>query len=172
MSNTHLVNIMKTELITIQSHEDLETACDLLEKNRIRHVPVVDSQGQVVGILSDRDLLRASIPQIDGAGKPVSGPLRFLSGSTAGQFMTSTLQGLPVNASIEEAIVLMQRNGISSCLVVDEDAVVGIITREDLLELFRESVSAQPRNLRTSIAAYVSRSPLGTISQFLSNVGI
>lgn len=52
--------IMKTEVITLSPEETIETALKLLHENHIRHLPIVDENNEVIGIVSDRDVRDAS----------------------------------------------------------------------------------------------------------------
>src|SRR3989338_7222069 len=92
--NTSLENLMKPKLITIGPSEPLENALSLFAMHRIRHLPVVNEEGFVIGVLSDRDILRASVPLTDQNGAPMP-DLRFIAGSCAVDYMSTMLKWLP-----------------------------------------------------------------------------
>lgn len=162
---------MTTKLITIGYSEPLENALSTLREQRIRHLPVVDEDGRVVGILSDRDLLRASIPLPEARGEG-PGQLRFVSGARVADYMTTAIRAVPSEGEVNAAIDLMLKEKISSCLVTNGNEVVGIITYDDLLGMLNEYVKRPSGSLRSTIGGMVARSPLGAISHLLANSGI
>ena len=96
----------------------------------IRHLPVVDERGRLVGMLSDRDVLRAL------AGKKT---LRVAD------IMSRDLVTVQPDAPAHLAAGLMLEYNISSVLVVDEgETLVGVVTMTDYVELARRSLLGLP----------------------------
>jgi len=62
-------DLMKQRIVTVEMDDSLSMAKSLMEKASIHHLPVVDSHHCVVGIVSDRDLLRAINPFMDTAAE-------------------------------------------------------------------------------------------------------
>lgn len=172
MPNAKLAQVTTTKLVAIHCNEVLDTAAKLMSTKKIRHLPVINNAGIVVGIISDRDLLRASVPMLDENGIPVSGTLRFVAGASVLQYMSTALRAVTPDASVQEAIDLMLRDKISSCLVVEGQNVVGIITYEDMMDLLKNYLSNPRGSLRSTVASYIAQSPLGPVSNLLANVGI
>ena len=172
MPNKKLAEVTTTKLIAIPYNVTLDETVRVLEKHGIRHLPVINNNGNVIGIISDRDLLRASVPSVDEDGAPVAGKLRFISGATVFQYMSTALRAVTPDSSVQEAIDLMLREKLSSCLVVNEGNVVGIITYEDMMELLKTYLTNPKGSLRSTVASFIAASPLGTVSNLLSNAGI
>lgn len=61
-------NLMSTEVVTIGRNETLKSAEALMESHHVRHVPVIDSDGKLCGILSARDLFRGALLRALGYG--------------------------------------------------------------------------------------------------------
>ena len=61
-----VADLMKQRVVTVEMDDSLSMAKSLMEKASIHHLPVVDSHQRVVGIVSDRDLLRAILAQKPG----------------------------------------------------------------------------------------------------------
>src|SRR5690554_5903824 len=61
MAQLKVSDLMTVEVVTVEPQEDLSTAYDLMLDHQIRHLPVVDTSGSLVGILSDRDLIRKAL---------------------------------------------------------------------------------------------------------------
>ena len=63
METTRVRDLMQTRVVTVSVTERLSTVEDIMRLGSVRHMPVVH-QGQLVGVLSERDLLRASLSEI------------------------------------------------------------------------------------------------------------
>ncbi|MCX2928427.1 CBS domain-containing protein [Streptomyces sp. NEAU-W12] len=100
----------------------------LLDHHRISGVPVLDADDKVLGVVSGTDLVRA---QAHRAG---SGPARAV---TAADVMSSPAVTVHPEQTVPDAARLMERRGVERLPVVDEeDRLIGIATRRDLLRVF------------------------------------
>ncbi|MEU3143029.1 MULTISPECIES: CBS domain-containing protein [unclassified Streptomyces] len=100
----------------------------LLDHHRISGVPVLDADDKVLGVVSGTDLVRA---QAHRAG---SGPVRAV---TAADVMSSPAVTVHPEQTVPDAARLMERRGVERLHVVDEeDRLIGIATRRDLLRVF------------------------------------
>jgi acetoin utilization protein AcuB len=120
---------MSRNLITISAYSPIAEAKSLMEEKNIRHLPVVDKEGLVIGILSDRDVNRAMSPVRPG----------FVGGMRVSDFMSwpaiTVDESLPL-ADVAEGMV---DEKVSSFLVTREGReVVGIVTSDDLLRVLRD----------------------------------
>lgn len=161
---------MKTHLPTIGAMETLERAVQLMRQHRIRHLPVANVEGTVVGIISDGDILRASAHVFDNADGGTE-TLRLVAGAYVRDYMSTTLKTVSIDEKVNEAIEIMLRSKVYACLVVQDSIVVGIITYDDLMELLRNYLQG-PRgsDFRVTISEFISQTPLGVPSTLLSNV--
>jgi CBS domain-containing protein len=99
-----------------------------MQMAEIRHLPVVDSKGHVVGVLSDRDILR-NLTKIDGKPAPVT------------QIMSRRVQTVKASLGAAEAAALMIERKIGCLPVVGEDEqLVGIITETDFLRIAEQAL--------------------------------
>jgi CBS domain-containing protein len=111
--------LMTTAVISVKAADPLEIARQQMELAGIRHLPVVDESQQVIGILSNRDLLRAS---------------RGKHSSRVGDHMTIDVVTVSPSSSAAEAATRMQELKIGSLPVVGEDQrLIGMITETDFL---------------------------------------
>jgi CBS domain-containing protein len=123
-------DLMSTALLTVNASETLAEAHIEMEVGVVRHLPVVDDQGRLVGVLSDRDILRALAARQ---------PLRVADMMTRDVITTSP------QASAHTAAGLMLEHQISSLPVVnDTGALVGLVTQTDFLELARRALLGLP----------------------------
>jgi CBS domain-containing protein len=128
---------MSPNLVTISAYRPIAEARDLMEEKGIRHLPVVDSEGLVIGILSDRDVNRAMSPVRPG----------FMGGSAVSDFMSwpaiTVDEGMPL-AEVAEG---MLDEKVSSFLVTRGGReVVGIITSDDLLKVLRNLLRGETKS--------------------------
>ncbi len=119
--------IMKTEVIKLQPHENIETALKLLNQFHIRHIPIVDEQDQVIGIVSDRDVRDAS-PSIFHLN-PDQNELQ----NTLEKIMTTPVITVHPLDFVEETASIFYEHEISCVPVTKSNKLVGIVTEKDML---------------------------------------
>lgn len=138
--------LMSKHLITVRYDAKLEEALVLMQEKSVRHLPVVDDQHRMVGILSDRDLQRAMIPEL------LTGPeveFRFDSEHQVSHFMSWPVKTVSDQVLIEDIAYLMHKEKISAFVVVsskDKDQPLGIITTDDLLKLLCSLLERDPQS--------------------------
>ncbi|MER3419028.1 MAG: hypothetical protein C4290_00210 [Chloroflexota bacterium] len=131
---------MRTEVVTITADEPAWTAGEAMARLEISGLPVVDAQRQVVGVISQIDLIRALRRGLDLRTTPVE---RLMQPDT--KFVTP-------ETDIDTAIDVMDEWQIHRLPVCRDGRLVGIITRGDILRvlLFRSTsggtTGAQPPN--------------------------
>lgn len=134
MSKTMYVKeIMKTQLVTLNADVKLNFADDIMYLGRIRHLPVVNGK-KIVGILTQRDLYRASLTSIVTNWNENR---TFLDTVKIADIMTKDVKTISPDSTIEDAARIMIGDKIG-CLPVTEadDNLVGLITETDVLQHF------------------------------------
>jgi len=123
-------NFMSKKVITIEAEESIPKAIQLLREHIINMMPVVH-QGKIVGVISDRDLKKASPSEATGLDRH---ELKFLlSKIKIKDIMTREVVTLPPDFTIEEAAEILMKHGISGAPVInDRGELEGIITSTDL----------------------------------------
>ena len=168
---------MSKEVITVDVEDSYLTAAKRMKQNNIRMLPVM-KRGDLVGIITDRDLKRASAS--DATSLEAHELLYLLSELKASDFMTKHPITVPFDYTIEEAAQIMLEKKISGLPVMDYDnQVVGVITQSDIFRtlvsmtglskrgvLFALSVEDRPGAVRE--AADVIRASGGTAASILS----
>ncbi|MBE3586408.1 CBS and ACT domain-containing protein [Desulfofundulus thermocisternus] len=122
---------MSTSPICINSGTPILEALNIMRKNRIRHLPVVD-KGQLVGLVTERDLLTVS--PSPATTLSVFEMNYLLSKMVVKEVMKTSPITIGPDCSIEEASLIMREHKIGSLPVVEEDRLVGIITQTDILD--------------------------------------
>jgi acetoin utilization protein AcuB len=124
---------MSHHIVTVSAETSCHDAVGMLARNRIRHLPVVDRQGRLCGIVTDRDLrhhlFEPAVFRAIGT-EPVE---QLLSKVTVGELMSSPVTSIDARAGLDEAARVMRDEGLGSLPVVEEGRVVGIVTETDLL---------------------------------------
>lgn len=138
-------DLMTHDVVTVRAETPLREAAGILAKRGISGVPVVDELGAVVGVLSEADILvkAGGVPQ---GGKILGWLLEsdFALGEkfraqTAGEAMTAPPITIQSGRPIHQAAKLMAAEGINRLPVVDDGALVGILTRADVVRAFTRS---------------------------------
>jgi acetoin utilization protein AcuB len=129
-------DIMIQDLFTAHCDESLESVYRTMIENKIRHLPVVNNEKKLVGVISERDIERAMISVVarDESGSRLE-DCEFPVGQTAADYMTTSVVTLSQDSKITDAIQLMRRKKISSLLCLHNGKVRGIVTTDDLLKL-------------------------------------
>ena len=124
---------MSKTVITVDMNDSMNEAMKLLKEHDIDMLPVM-KKGQLVGIVTDRDLKRASAS--DATTLEVHELLYLVSKIKVKDIMTKNPITVPVDFTVEEAAEVFMKNKISGAPVVDETGeVVGTITKADLFRV-------------------------------------
>lgn len=112
--------------LTVTPEAPLGVALGLMGEHEIRHVPVVDQGGRLVGMITDRDLRKASLARFH-ALRDADEDLRVQD------VMTSTVVTTDPEMPLPRAAALMYERRIGSLPVVEDGRLVGMLTERDLL---------------------------------------
>jgi CBS-domain-containing membrane protein len=125
-------SIMRTEFASLRAEDRLDLADQVMKLGRVRHLPVLDAGGKLVGIVSNRDLLEASLTSVL-AFEP-SQRRGFLRSVDVAEVMTREVETVGPETPLGVAASRMIRHKIGCLPVVREDGVaVGLVTETDLL---------------------------------------
>jgi CBS domain-containing protein len=133
MGETRVRDIMSEQIVTISSDDSLSTVEDIMTLGGVRHMPVVRG-GQLVGVVSERDLLRASLSNLSGFGSEQR--RAFLQVVEIKRVMSAPPVTIGPDASVEEAALVMAERKIGCLPVLDRTRLVGMLTETDVLRYF------------------------------------
>lgn len=120
--------LMTESPTVVDATATLRNAIEKLQSLDVRHLPVVDTDGQLVGMLSDRDLRSAVLP-LDASVSNV---------------MSTDVIAVDLEADVAEIIDLMLDNKIGAVPVLDsDDVLVGIISYVDILRELSQEIAAE-----------------------------
>jgi CBS domain-containing protein len=122
--------VMNDEIIIIQENEQVSHARNLMLKNGLSRVIVVDRDDNPVGIVTERDLTR----KLRGNGP--AWKRRPIDKISIRRVMSNGLRTIDYDKDVKDAVEVMIRNKISSVPVVDSEGLAGIITKTDLMKYY------------------------------------
>ncbi len=122
--------IMQADFVHMSPDDDLDYVSELVQLGRVRHFAVLD-EGRLVGIVSQRDLLKASLTK----ALPVAEERRreFLRTVRVGEVMATDVHTVAPDTPLSDVARLLDRYKIGCVVVVEGDKAVGIATETDLL---------------------------------------
>jgi len=133
-------DVMLKQPITIDPEAPLATAIAVMREKEIRHLPVVDHFGRLVGIITDRDLRSAALaPALTeflpvGLRRAVEGAAEVLQVLRVKDAMTWGVATTRSDASVAEAGAVMFERRIGSLPVCEHGKLVGIVTERDIFK--------------------------------------
>ena len=141
-------DIMTRRVVTIGTHAEVRDVASILVEKHISGMPVCNTEGDVVGVVSEGDIL---FKEHDPKAARGSGPFSWLSdGRPTRDFtkaravmvheaMTAPAITIPAYCSVAEAARLMTEHGVNRLPVIGAGKLVGIVTRTDLVRAFVRS---------------------------------
>jgi CBS domain-containing membrane protein len=134
MKELKVRDLMTSDPTTLKRNDKLTLADDIMRLGRIRHLPVVDDDGQLlIGIVSQRDLFRDALAQALGYGRHAQQQL--LDTLSVKEVMTSDVLTTGPDTSLSEAAKVMTERKIGCLPVVENGRLVGILTEGDFVAL-------------------------------------
>lgn len=126
---------MTSEVVTLNEEQSLRDALTLQRRHKIRHIPVV-ADGNIVGILTDRDLKRASPSLLSGIDQERYDEL--LDTTRVAQVMTRDPRTVSPETSLKDVAKILIEGKFGALPVIEKNSLVGIITEIDLLRVLHD----------------------------------
>ena len=124
-------DVMSTDLITLQEDETLDLVQQVMRLGRVRHLPVTRS-GALVGLITHRDLLRASISALADIGEDER--LELLSQVKVREIMNTDVKTVTLDQPLMKVAETLLVNRFGCLPVVGESGrLIGIVTEADFL---------------------------------------
>lgn len=155
MKDLKVRDLMTPVVLSVNPEDTVEKVYDLMNERGIRHLMVTEADGDLVGLVSHRDLLRHS--PIERAEIPVFLVREVLRRTKVEEVMTSEVETASPDTPLNEAAEVMFRNKFGCLPVLEDEKLVGILTESDFVRYFCdrlvEQVSAAPTPARGRRAA-------------------
>lgn len=161
---------MSKPVITVRQDTNVEEALRLMHSEDIRRLPVVDKAGNMVGIVSELDLLKVS-PSPATSLSVYEIPY-LLAKIKMKDVMTKDVVSVSEDTTLEEAARVMSDNKIGGLPVLRDKKVVGIVTETDLFKTFLEMLGARQEGVRLSMFVPDEKGMLAKITGKISEMGV
>ena len=160
---------MTKPVISVHPETTMPDALDLMRKEHIRRLPVVDKHGTLVGIISQGDLLKASPSQATSLS--IHEMTYLLSKLPVEQIMTRNVITVSEEMPLEDAARIMADNEIGGLPVLRGTEVVGIVTETTLFRIFLELLGARQAGIRITAAVANTPGELAGLTKAIFELG-
>jgi CBS-domain-containing membrane protein len=124
----NVVDLMTTEVIAVSRETGLREAARLMFRNRVSGLPVTEPDGTLAGIITEADFLRLEVERQEG---------KRAQNDTVGDVMSRGVVTVRPDVEIYEAAKIMATQEVKRLPVVDDDdRLLGVISRADIVSLF------------------------------------
>ena len=162
-------NRMTKNPFSVTADTSLADARDLIKREKVDIVPVVDGKGRLTGVITEKDVLYAS------PSNCTTLDVFEIHTLFAQMKVTDVMEKNPLTISsdthVEDAARLIKENDLIGVCVVDKGLLVGIITESDLLSVFLEIFSAHQKGVRATAVCPQERGELAKLSSALYDRG-
>jgi len=139
-------DIMTREVITVRQDTPIKDLAEILWKNRISGVPVLDENNRVVSVVTESDLIdqtkKVHIPTMISlldsvifleSSKKTEKEIRKMSGNTVGDICASELVTVTEETGLDEIATIMSEKSLHTLPVMQDDKLVGVIGKSDII---------------------------------------
>lgn len=153
MSDLKALDIMTRNVILLEPEIPVNKVADIFLKNNINGAPVVDKDQNIIGIITDSDLVMQDVKLhfptaiqlltgtiLLGSEKKFEEKFRRAVGAKAADVMTKNVLVVHPNDSIEDVATLMTEKEVGRVPVVEDGKVVGIITKKDIVKTIARGI--------------------------------
>ena len=170
-------DLMTSVLVTVKPEATIEEAAKLMLQYRISGLPVTNSDGAVLGIITESDLLRRAetgtekhharwVSLLIGPGR-LAQEYVHAHGRKVGELMTERVFTITPQTPLSEVVALMETKHVKRLPVVEQERLVGIVSRADVMAALVGLLSERPvgarsdAEIRSQILAEIDQQPWG-----------
>jgi len=155
--------------VTVSPDTPVSEALDLMRREKVRRLPVLDKGSRLVGIVLEKDLLYAS--PSPATSLSIYEMHYLLSKLTVAEVMSREVITVDEITPLEEAARIMADNIIGGLPVMRGDQLVGIITETDLFKVFLEMLGAREKGVRLTLQVPDQKGMLASITGAIAALG-
>jgi CBS domain-containing membrane protein len=138
ISDLTVADLMTTDLFTLLEDDNITVADEMMKWRNIRHIPVINDRNEIVGIITNRDILKISVSTLAGISHKDQ---RLLHDKVrARDIMQNKILTIPENTPLYTAAKLLSSNKIGCLPIIKKGKLVGIITEADFVKFFTKKV--------------------------------
>ncbi|OUX31854.1 MAG: hypothetical protein CBE18_00325 [Pelagibacteraceae bacterium TMED258] len=131
--------LAERDCYSLGENDTLKTTSEALEKNNLGAMPIIDSSGKVIGIISERDIARKIHQE------------NFSNSELVTNIMTKKIISCDLNISVTELMETMTEKKIRHMLIMNNDELKGIVSIGDVVNHLIENYKEENENLRNYI---------------------
>jgi acetoin utilization protein AcuB len=168
-----IADSMTPEPVTVSADISIADAVDLLKKHHFRHLPVVDGENRLLGMVTDRDL-RSACPSTVLDQDARDQVLARVGSATVGEIMSRDFVSLSPYSTLDDALLLFKTRAIGALPVLDRKGrVVGIFSLNDMMAAYRRLFGlGEKGSVLIAIEEQSGQPPLGDLVHALERENI
>jgi CBS domain-containing protein len=143
-------DLMSHPVVTVRPEDSVRDAAALLDRHGFTALPVVDSEDELVGIVTEADLMRERVQPDPRSGHT----LTMAPPQTVGEVMTTDVVAMTVETDVAELARTMLDRGLRAIPIVDGDRLAGIVTRRDLVHCIGRDDATVAADVRHRLEIY------------------
>jgi CBS domain-containing protein len=137
-SNVRVRDLMTRSVKTLGQNDKLSAADAVMKTERIRHLPVIDENGRLAGIVSQRDLFLSALVRALGFGSATHD--RMLNTLLVKEVMTENVVTTTPETLVTDAARVMVDRKIGCLPVIEGQALIGILSESDVVSAVAQGV--------------------------------
>lgn len=130
-------DLMTEQVVTVRGDDSLDLVSDLMDQHCVRHLPVVDDEENLVGLITHRDLLRGT--RLASPDAPAAVEREILERRRVEEVMTVDPVAVDGDTLLSEAATILLENKYGALPVISGTRLVGIVTESDFVRLAAET---------------------------------
>lgn len=162
-------NRMTKNPVTISSDTPVSEARDLMKKEHIHRLPVIDENDHLMGIITEKDILYAS--PSPATSLDVYEMHNLMARLEVHSVMTKDVITAGADTALEDAARIMADNNIGGLPIVENNLLIGIITESDLFRVFVELFGAREKGIRITALMPEKRGELADLASAIAKAG-
>ena len=160
---------MSRNPVTISTDAPITEALKVMRMHSVRRLPVLQNDGKMVGIVSEKDLLYAS--PSSATSLSIYEMHYMISQLKVTEVMTTDVTTISPDTPLEEAARIMADNKIGGLPVMQDGQLVGIITETDIFKVFLEMLGARDKGLRLTVEIPERKGEMARITTAIAQLG-
>ena len=134
--------LSQKSFLSLGENDTLKTTSEALAKNNLGAMPIIDSSGKVIGIISERDIARKIHQE------------NFSNNELVTNIMTKKIISCDLNISVTELMETMTEKKIRHMLIMNNDELKGIVSIGDVVNHLIAKIKEENKNLKDYINSY------------------
>lgn len=161
--------MMKKNPITTTAETSIVDVADILKENHIHRLPVLDKKGKLVGVITEKDILHASPSPVSSLS--VYEMPYMLSRLKVANLMTKDVRTIDPDTTVEEAAKIMVEDDLSCLPVLEDEKLVGIVSKSDMFKVLYELFGSLVKGTRVTFLFNQRSGEISRLSTALANKG-